>query len=145
MQKIIAAIVVLCAGCSLSPSRPPDLRAWIAVTGAYSLMSPSPAPLPPAPAPGATCENCRGTGRVGDSTVSSVCPICKGSGVTPSGKPLEAPLPPALPSGASAPPRASSAVPAPARAAMDDAPMFRIVCEDGICRRIRIQPNSTAR
>ena len=27
-----------------------------------------------------TCENCSGTGRLGDGTVSVVCPVCEGTG-----------------------------------------------------------------
>ena len=38
----------------------------------------------PAPKPvGEACENCKGTGKVGDGRVSVVCPVCDGSGKKP--------------------------------------------------------------
>lgn len=39
----------------------------------------TPAP-PPKPDDGDKCTNCNGTGKVGDGTVSVVCPVCKGTG-----------------------------------------------------------------
>lgn len=145
IAKAICCLALLVTGCRPAPPPPPDLRPWIAVTGVYALMSPSPAPLPPAPAPGAACENCRGTGKVGDSVVGETCPICGGTGVTPSKAPA-APLPPVSTVGVSArsaAPGAPAVLPAaPVEAA---GPTFRVVCEDGVCRKIRIQPNPTAR
>ena len=44
-----------------------------AVAGASILRAPE---LPPSD----TCENCGGTGKLGDGTVSVECPVCDGTG-----------------------------------------------------------------
>ena len=148
IAKAICCLALLVAGCRPASPPPPDLRPWIAVTGVYALMSPSPAPLPPAPAPGAACENCRGTGKVGDSVVGETCPICGGTGVTPSKAPT-APLPPVPTVGVSPARSAAPGLPVPTEeapavlpaASVEAAgPTFRVVCEDGVCRRIKITP-----
>jgi hypothetical protein len=136
--RILICLALLVAGCR--PASPPDLRPWIAVTGVYALMAPAIAPLPPAPAPGAPCENCRGTGKVGDGTVFEACSVCGGTGVTPVKAPA-APLPPVPTAGVparSAAPGASVVLPAASGEAAG--PTFRIVCEDGVCRKIRVTP-----
>ena len=146
LAKAICCLALLVAGCRPASPPPPDLRPWIAVTGVYALMSPSPAPLPPAPAPGAACENCRGTGKVGDGTVFTTCTVCNGTGVTPAKAIREAEtasLPPVPTVGVS--PARSAAPGAPAVPVEAAGPTFRIVCEDGVCRKIRIQPNPTPR
>lgn len=40
---------------------------------------PAPAPNPP----GGVCDNCDGTGKLGDGTVAVTCPVCKGTGKSP--------------------------------------------------------------
>ena len=148
LAKAICCLALLVAGCRPASPPPPDLRPWIAVTGVYAMMSPSPAPLPPAPAPGAACENCRGTGKVGDSVVGETCPICGGTGVTPAKAPA-APLPPVPTVGVSPARSAAPGLPVPTEeapavlpaASVEAAgPTFRVVCEDGVCRRIKITP-----
>lgn len=154
LPRILICLALLVAGCRPASPPPPDLRPWIAVTGVYALMSPSPAPLPPAPAPGAACENCRGTGKVGDGTVFTTCTVCGGTGVTPSKAPA-APLLPVPTAGGSVGPPARSAAPGasgsitrglpvftvpPAASVEAAGPTFKIVCEDGVCRRIKIMP-----
>jgi len=143
IARAICCLAILVAGCRPASPPPPDLRPWIAVTGVYALMAPAIAPLPPAPAPGAPCENCRGTGKVGDGTVFETCSVCGGTGVTPSKALREAPaapLPPVPTAGVSparsAAPGASRGLPVPT----EEAPTFRIVCEDGVCRKIRVLP-----
>lgn len=45
------------------------------------------APTPqPAPAPSASCDNCDGTGKLGDGTVSVTCPVCNGTGKRTTGR-----------------------------------------------------------
>lgn len=146
IAKAVCCLALLVAGCRPASPPPPDLRPWIAVTGVYALMSPSPAPLPPAPAPGAACENCRGTGKVGDGTVFTTCTVCNGTGVTPSKAPA-APLPPVPTVGGSVDPQARSAASGASGSltrglpvSTEEAPTFKIVCEDGVCRRIKITP-----
>lgn len=145
LARAVCCLALLIAGCDNAAPRPPeDLRPWVAVTGMYALMSPSPAPLPPAPAPGAKCENCRGTGLVGDGNgAGNTCPVCKGSGVTPVAvSPAGAPD---TPQARSAAPGASGYATRGPSVSTEEAPVFRVVCEDGTCRRIKIQPNATAR
>ena len=141
------AIAILATGCSQPPAPPQDLRPWIATSGMYSLMSPSPAPLPPSPTPGAKCENCRGTGIVGDGRTGITCPVCNGTGVAPSQRPPASPETPVSSAGGQTPPPARFAAPGPPEAVSvgtDGGPTFRVVCEDGVCRRIKVQ-SATAR
>jgi hypothetical protein len=141
LAKAVFCLAMLIAGCQPAPPEAPkpDLRPFIASAGMYALMDVSPAPLPPAPTPGAQCENCRGAGIVGDKVTGITCPICKGTGVTPNKAPVptvgvvpeETPVPPA---GVSPPVITDGG-----------GPVFRIVCEDGKCRRIQVRPSDTAR
>lgn len=40
--------------------------------------------MPPTPAPANdTCQNCGGTGTLGDGRITRQCPVCKGTGKTP--------------------------------------------------------------
>lgn len=41
---------------------------------------PTPVVPTPTPTPSAMCENCGGTGKLGDGTIVMVCPECKGTG-----------------------------------------------------------------
>lgn len=73
--SLMFASLVMPVGCVAFPQR--DLRPFVSAAGRYSLMqsgSSSPAPDKK------VCENCRGTGKVGDGRVSVVCPVCKGTG-----------------------------------------------------------------
>ena len=146
IARAICAIALLVAGCrpAVEPQARPDLRAWIATSGMYSLLSPSPAPLPPAPVPGAKCESCRGTGKVGDGTTAVTCQDCGGTGVVPTKAASLPPPPPAFFGAAPMPvPAVGGASPLPVSA--DGGPTFRVVCEDGVCRRIRVERPSTTR
>lgn len=46
----------------------------------YSNQAPIPTPIPPAPAPSDQCDNCGGTGKLGDGTIVFDCPECNGTG-----------------------------------------------------------------
>jgi hypothetical protein len=143
IAKAICAIALLVAGCSPAPEPHRDLRPWIATSGMYSLMSPSPAPLPPAPTPGAVCENCRGNKVIGDGKTAIVCPVCNGTGVAPAEKPQASPEKPVSAVGGQEASPARFAAPWPPEAVSvgtDGGPTFRIVCEDGVCRKIRVMP-----
>lgn len=80
-SRILAAALVLAlAGC-----RPtidfPDLTADLACETAYSVIrlrsQIAPTPRPPA---SDKCDNCAGTGIIGDGRVKITCPECKGTG-----------------------------------------------------------------
>ena len=73
MYKCILMLAALLCGCS---SASEDLRPFVAVAGRYSLMTDK----NPAPAIKTDCSNCRGTGVVGDSRVTSKCPVYNGTG-----------------------------------------------------------------
>jgi len=78
---LIVALVVL-SGCSpASPGRDRDAKAL--ACGVLAVMPAGVAPSPsPRPSPTPTkCENCNGTGRVGDGRVFVPCPVCGGDGV----------------------------------------------------------------
>jgi hypothetical protein len=142
LSRTLVCLALLATGCRPS-SPPPDLRPWLATSGMYCLMSPSPAPLPPAPTPGAKCENCRGTGIVGDGTVGGTCPICGGTGVAPAKKAQASPETPVSSAGGQMPPPARFAAPgAPEAVSVGTVggPTFRVVCEDGVCRRVKVMP-----
>lgn len=125
LGKAICCLALLLAGCTPpAPPAKPDLRPFIATSGMMALMAPSPAPLPPAPTPGAKCPQCGGTGVLGDGKVGFPCTACNGTGVVQ----------------AASLPVSSAGVPADG----GESPTFRVVCEDGVCRRIKIaQPTST--
>lgn len=87
MIRLITIIaLILVAGCDgIAPGRGRDAKAIACgVLATNSIDStPSPTPTPnPAPNPGPKkCENCNGTGRVGDGRVFVPCPVCGGTGV----------------------------------------------------------------
>jgi len=88
MIRLITIIaLILVAGCvePIDAARRRDAKAIACgVLATDSLDSaPSPTPTPnPAPTPGPKkCDNCNGTGRVGDGRVFVPCPVCGGTGV----------------------------------------------------------------
>jgi hypothetical protein len=68
--------VILCVGVSL-PVYAGQFSALISAAALATRPSPSPTPTP---APSDVCENCNGTGKLGDGTVFVPCPICGGDG-----------------------------------------------------------------
>ena len=48
----------------------------------------------PGPAPSGECDNCNGTGKLGDGTVSVTCPVCNGTGKKPAATAPRQPWPP---------------------------------------------------
>jgi hypothetical protein len=89
MRKLLCLLFLL-SGCSqqLSKVDYDYEKAHAAVTLAkYQLDLPDvvPGPKPePGPQPGGQCENCNGTGKVGDGRVFVPCPKCGGDGITQS-------------------------------------------------------------
>lgn len=86
MKVVVAIIAVLMlAGCEIptpGPDSAGDARyasaawSWSFATRGGQSPNPSPSPSPS----GDKCENCRGTGKLGDGTVSVTCPVCGGTG-----------------------------------------------------------------
>jgi hypothetical protein len=89
-RLVLIAIVtsfLLFAGCDIEPGQGRDAKAvscGVLATESIDMPPiPTPSPTPsPTPTPGPTkCDNCNGTGRVGDGRVFVPCPVCGGDGV----------------------------------------------------------------
>ena len=74
MKLLPIAIALWCIPAFASPRT--DLAAQMALS-VTTVQSPAPAPV------GNKCSECGGSGRLGDGTVSTQCPHCKGTGVEP--------------------------------------------------------------
>jgi hypothetical protein len=90
-MRLLLIVFVLLAGCKpqLAKVDYDYERAHAAVTlGKYvSLPDVEPGPRPePTPAPSGKCENCNGTGKIGDGRVFVPCPVCGGDGITQASK-----------------------------------------------------------
>lgn len=80
-MRYAAILVVLFAGCGSPDVPPPGTYApLVSASLGVAAVSDSPAPSP-TPAPSGKCENCNGTGKLGDGTVVVDCPVCGGDGV----------------------------------------------------------------
>ena len=78
-MRRVAVFVVVVAGCGAPASiEHPDIVADMACEMAYAAVRIS-AEIAPAPASD-KCENCDGTGRIGDGRVIMTCPVCRGTG-----------------------------------------------------------------
>ena len=86
---------VLATGCSQPSLNVGDasITADLACEAAHMLIGLKNAP-PPAPPNPEVCENCNGTGKVGDGRVGVTCQVCKGTG-----KPVKSVLVPNCPDG----------------------------------------------
>lgn len=74
--------LALVAGCGASAGiEHADIVADLACETAY-VATRLAAEIPPAPQ-GDACENCDGTGKLGDGRITTTCPICKGTGKRP--------------------------------------------------------------
>lgn len=77
---VAAAVVVGCqrGPVQVAPGDSPALTAELAVEGAKALLRSRAAPKPVVPG---VCQNCNGTGKIGDSVnVVRTCPVCRGTG-----------------------------------------------------------------
>jgi hypothetical protein len=76
----LVCLLLAVVGCVASIPDDPSLTADLAAETArmvVQLRHDAPAPTPPS---GEACENCGGTGKLGDGRISVPCPICKGTG-----------------------------------------------------------------
>lgn len=79
MRNWHALLLVLVIGCvSSAASDRPDIVADLACETARMAVGLS-QEMAPAPASD-KCQNCDGTGKLGDGRIVTVCPICKGTG-----------------------------------------------------------------
>ena len=80
-MRFLVAFSIVLVGCVMTlPADDAALTADIATETARALVqsraNPEPAPQPV----GDKCENCNGTGKVGDGRVFVKCPVCDGTG-----------------------------------------------------------------
>lgn len=84
---LLSAVLLTASGCIPRDSATVDPFGRDAAKAEYTLLAemlqptsvPSPTPDNP---DGTKCENCDGTGEIGDGTVMVECPVCDGTGVT---------------------------------------------------------------
>ena len=81
-MRWLPVLALVLVGCVDAGPNDPTITADLACEGArvavlYRLKPPSPAPASDA------CENCNGTGKVGDGKIMSTCRACGGTGKTP--------------------------------------------------------------
>lgn len=78
-MRLAAILVVLLAGCRPTIDYP-DVYADLACETAYATVRDR-QQIKPSPAPASDkCENCDGTGKIGDGRIVMTCPECKGTG-----------------------------------------------------------------
>jgi hypothetical protein len=71
-------VLAVFAGCLSVPSSFLATDSDLACLGARAIIAAT--KQAPAPQPSGICDNCKGRGKVGDSTVMVTCPVCKGTG-----------------------------------------------------------------
>ena len=81
MTRWLVVFVVVFSGCVLSLPNDDGVAADLACETAREVVRLR-RMMPPAPASD-TCENCDGTGKLGDGRIVTVCPVCKGTGKKP--------------------------------------------------------------
>lgn len=82
MKNWHALLLVLVVGCvSSAASDRPDIVADLACETARMAVRIS-QEMAPAPASD-KCQNCDGTGKIGDGRIVMTCPVCKGTGKRP--------------------------------------------------------------
>ena len=125
---LTVGVIVSTVGCGRG--EPKNLQPMVAAFGSYSVMARPVSPDGPGPVDG-RCENCSGTGKVGDGRVMVDCPVCGGDGVIdPGEEPVEHdPMEVSLDDLSSPPPKQPKAV-SPTRTVL-------IECKDGRCRTVR--------
>jgi DnaJ-class molecular chaperone len=77
MRFLLCFIVVL-AGCIATLPDDPSVTADLACETARMIVQLR-QEIAPTPV-GDKCENCDGTGKLGDGKIVTVCPVCKGTG-----------------------------------------------------------------
>lgn len=83
MRAFMAVMVVVAVGCDIPVSVSQDVDAAItaelACEASLAVVSLRNKPSPDKPASG-QCDNCNGTGKIGDGRIVMVCPSCNGTG-----------------------------------------------------------------
>ena len=127
-MRWFALALLLLAGCEAQPAAFPlreecRLGAWLALHVARE-APPLKVPSPDKPDQGDTCEDCGGTGKVGDGTVFVTCGTCNGTGKKPAAA-FDTPKETAAFKTAMEAPKVAESPPGPGT--------WRKVCKDGVC------------
>ena len=132
-MKWLLPLVVAVGGCNIATPPALSLReecrlgAWLALHIAHE-APPLKVPSPDKPDQGDTCDECGGTGKLGDGTVFVKCGACNGTGKKPAAA-FDPPEEAAAFKAADEPP-APPAKPAPVAAKPIT---YRKVCRNGVC------------
>lgn len=79
-QRFVIVFSIVMVGCVASLPADPGISADLATEAARMVLVLRQG-LPPAPdAPAGQCENCNGTGKIGDGRIVMKCPVCDGTG-----------------------------------------------------------------
>lgn len=78
-QRFVIVFSLATVGCVASLPADPGISADLATEAARMVLVLRQG-LPPTPAPAGECENCNGTGKIGDGRIVLKCPVCDGSG-----------------------------------------------------------------
>lgn len=80
-QRIVIVFSLATVGCVASLPADPGISADLATEAARMvLVLRQGLPPAPAPAPAGECDNCNGTGKIGDGRIVMTCPVCQGTG-----------------------------------------------------------------
>jgi DnaJ-class molecular chaperone len=83
MRAFMAVMVVVAVGCDIPVSVSQDVDAAItaelACEASLAIVASRNQPSPDKPVSG-QCDNCNGTGKIGDGKIVMVCPSCNGTG-----------------------------------------------------------------
>ena len=80
MNRWLICFTVAMVGCVASlPPGDTSITADIACEASRCIVQARQG-LPPTPAPSDVCDNCDGTGKIGDGRIVLECPACKGTG-----------------------------------------------------------------
>ena len=79
-QRFVIVFSIVMVGCVASLPADPGISAGLATEAARMVLVLGQG-LPPVPdAPAGQCENCNGTGKIGDGRIVLTCPVCEGTG-----------------------------------------------------------------
>lgn len=83
MTRWLLAFTVVIAGCVATLPDDDGITADLACEAARAVVQMRQS-MPPSPAPASDqCDNCNGTGKIGDGRIVMPCPVCKGTGKKP--------------------------------------------------------------